>query len=209
MIPTKKIRSLWNKARLMLDSGYYPEYLRKQGVSVGRNAVILYPSYIDARLPYLVEIGDNVVISLNVTILTHDATTAFAGDMIKVGRVRIKDHCFIGTNSTILCNVEIGENSIIAAGSVVNRDIPPNSVYGGNPVRFICATDDFIERHKEWSRHFPLIEGKDFESPYIDEPQKELLKNKLNKTFGYFCAHLPDNLVTENTVNNLRQQALI
>jgi maltose O-acetyltransferase len=187
-----KLTHWYRRSRLILDKGYYPEYLRKQGVRVGKDPVIVFPSYIDGRLPYLVEIGDNVVISRNVTILTHDATTAYAGDLIKVGRVKINDRCFIGANTTILCNVEIGENSIVGAGSVVNRDIPPNSVFGGNPAHLICKTEKFVKKHNEWKNDFPIIEGRNFESPYIAEEKKTWLKNELKTTFGYFCAQLPE-----------------
>ena len=160
MNPVKKISHYWSRSRLMLDSDYYPTYLRKQGVSIGKDSVVLYPSYIDGRLPYLLEIGNNVVISLYVTILTHDATSAYAGDLIKVGLVRIHDHSFIGANTTILCNVSIGPDSIVGAGSVVARDVPPNTVYGGNPARFICDMDRFIEKHRELGKKGPLLEGK-------------------------------------------------
>lgn len=204
-----KYKSLMNKGRLFLDKNFYPQYLRNQGVKVGKDTIILYPSYIEGRLPYLVEIGDNVVISLNVTILTHDATTAFAGDMIKVGRVTIGNHCFIGTNSTILCNVEIGENSIVGAGSLINRDIQPNSVFAGNPARFVCSTEQFIRKHKEWGEIFPLFEGKGFESTCVENHKKEALKKQLDKTFGYFCDHLPIGSQSNLNIDELRNLGAI
>ena len=52
-----KLGHYLRRIRLLVDSGYYPEYLRKQGVRIGRNSSILYPSYVDGRLPYLLEIG--------------------------------------------------------------------------------------------------------------------------------------------------------
>lgn len=188
----KKLYQKWNKLRLVVDHSFYPNYLRNQGVKIGENSIILYPSYVDARLPYLVEIGSNVVISLNSTILTHDSATAFAGDMIKVGTVTIGDNCFIGANCTVLCGVNIGKNTIIGAGSVVNRDIPDGSVYGGNPIRHICQTEKFIEKHQKWGQVYPFFEGKNFESPYIDINKKKYLKERLSTGFGYFCATLPN-----------------
>ena len=191
MNPAAKFRHYWNRLRLMLDTGYYPEFLRKQGVSIGTGTVVIYPSYIDGRLPYLLEIGNNVVISIHVTILTHDATSAYAGDIIKVGRVKILDHVFIGANSTILCNVTIGPDSIVGAGSVVSRDVPPNSVYAGNPARFVCSLKEFSERHKALGQRLPLMEERHFQHPYIPDKTKNILKDNLQDTFGYFCARLP------------------
>ena len=186
-----KIKHYWNRTRLMLNNDYFTEYLRKQGVKIGEHSTVLYPSYVDGRLPYLVEIGNNVIVSLNVTILTHDASTAYAGDQVKVGRVIIHDHCFIGANSTILCNVKIGPDSIVGAGSVVSRDIPPNTVYAGNPARFVCKTPEFIEKHRQLGKRVDFLESKHFEHAYVSENNKNSLRASLKNTHGYFCASLP------------------
>ncbi|MBF0119506.1 MAG: acyltransferase [Desulfobacterales bacterium] len=193
MNPVLKIKHIYYRLRLILNHGYYTQYLKKQGVKIGKNSVIIYPSYIDGRLPYLLEVGDNVVMSQNLTILTHDATSAFAGDLIKIGRVRILDHSFIGANTTILCNISIGPNSIVGAGSVVSKDIPPDTVYSGNPARFICTVEQFIAKHKQASEEKKIFEGKHFRHPYIPDSSKQFLKDSLSDTFGYFCAKLPEN----------------
>ena len=71
--------------------------------------------------------GDNCIISTNVKILAHDASTGrFAVHYSKVGCVNIGNNCFIGSGSIVLCNVNIGDNCIIGAGSVVSKDIPAN-----------------------------------------------------------------------------------
>ena len=193
MNPLQKLTHLTRRIRLLVDKSYYPRYLRHQGVHIGDDAVVLYPSYIDGRMPYLVEIGNKVVISLYVTILTHDATSAWAGDLIKVGRVTIKDHSFIGAGSTILCNVTIGPNAIVGAGSVVSRDVPPNTVYAGNPARFVCTLDAFIEKNQKATQGHPLLEGCHFQHPYIPQERRNALKESLSDGFAYFCATLPDN----------------
>lgn len=51
--------------------------------------------------------------------------------------IHIEDGVWIGANSTITAGVTIGKNSIIGAGSVVNTDVPPKSLFAGNPARFI------------------------------------------------------------------------
>jgi acetyltransferase-like isoleucine patch superfamily enzyme len=54
----------------------------------------------------------------------------------------IKKGASIGSNSTILSKVTIGENAIVGAGSVVTRDVPPNTIVAGNPARVIRAIED-------------------------------------------------------------------
>ena len=67
-------------------------------------------------------------------------------DVIRYGKIEIKDNCFIGANSTILPNVTIGPNSIVGAGSLVRSNIEPNSVYAGVPARRICSLDEYAEK---------------------------------------------------------------
>ncbi len=56
---------------------------------------------------------------------------------VKTQKVIIKDNVFVGAHCIILKGVTIGENSIIAAGSVVTKAVPPNQIWGGNPAKFI------------------------------------------------------------------------
>lgn len=50
---------------------------------------------------------------------------------------------FIGTDSIILPGIEIGSNVVIGAGSVVTKDVPPDTVFAGNPARFIRTLDEY------------------------------------------------------------------
>lgn len=60
----------------------------------------------------------------------------------KVTKTLVKRRAGIGANSTILCGVTIGENSIVGAGSVVTKDVPPNSIVAGNPAKVIGKVND-------------------------------------------------------------------
>jgi len=95
-----------------------------------------------------IEIGNNVRIGNNTMIYDtdfHDLDAANRTsipeirDNIKRAPVVIKDNVFIGSSCTILKNVTIGENSVIGAGSVVTKSIPPNEIWAGNPAKFIKA----------------------------------------------------------------------
>ena len=54
----------------------------------------------------------------------------------------IKDNAFIGSHSTILKGVTIGENAVIGACSLVSKDIPANEIWAGNPIKFIKKIDE-------------------------------------------------------------------
>jgi len=57
----------------------------------------------------------------------------------KVVSTIVEENVSIGSGTTILCGVKIGKNSIVGAGSVVTKDIPENTVYAGNPAKFLKA----------------------------------------------------------------------
>lgn len=88
-----------------------------------------------------ITIGNNVLVGMGSTILDNDAHNAIAEkreqNIIPSRPVTIGDNVFIGLNCTILKGVTIGQNSVIAAGSVVFNNIPENSIAAGNPCKVI------------------------------------------------------------------------
>lgn len=59
----------------------------------------------------------------------------------------IGDYVYIGTGAFVMPGVTVGNNVLIAAGSVVTKSIPDNCVVAGNPAKFICTLDEYIERN--------------------------------------------------------------
>jgi len=89
--------------------------------------------------------------------VTHDGASRLFRDRLpgssrygnRFGKIIIKDNCFIGVSSVILPGVTIGPDSIVGAGSVVNKDIPPNMVYAGVPAQMICTLEEYIQNYQQ------------------------------------------------------------
>jgi len=112
----------------------------QKGAFIGKNCKISSHSFICEG----VQIEDNVFIGHGV-MFTNDlfpkATNPDGSPQTdadwKVIETKVKKGASIGSNATILCGITIGENSLIGAGSVVTRDVPPNTVVAGVPAKII------------------------------------------------------------------------
>ena len=83
-----------------------------------------------------IEIGENVIISENVIIRDSDNHQITGGNSM-FAPVIIKDNAWIGMSAIILKGVTVGEGAIVAAGSVVTKDVPPHTIVAGVPARVI------------------------------------------------------------------------
>jgi len=105
---------------------YIIQYPKK--LKLGINFDIGSFTYINSK--YGVEIGDNVQIGSHCSIYSNSTIDK------KDGPIVLEKNCKIGTHSTIMPNVTIGENSIVAAYSFVTSNIPPNQLWIGVPAKF-------------------------------------------------------------------------
>jgi acetyltransferase-like isoleucine patch superfamily enzyme len=137
--------------------GNRTKYLRSLGVKIGNDCQILNRPINYGSEPWLIEIGNKVTVTNGVFLLTHDASSRLFRESLtgsskfgnRFGTVRVLDNCFIGINSIILPGVTIGPNSIVGAGSVVVKDVPPNTVVAGVPAREISDLEDYIKKYQE------------------------------------------------------------
>lgn len=107
-------------------------YLRLMGVTIGKNCFISKGAHVDIARGK-VTIGNNVSIAGGSYILSHAALRREG----TAKETRIEDNVLIFVNAVIFAGVKVGKNSIVGAGAVVTKDVPPNVTVMGNPARVI------------------------------------------------------------------------
>ena len=107
--------------------------VRRDGVVIGPDSLINRGCVLDARGP--LRIGAHVSVSPNVVILTTQHMADHPDFITETKPVTIHDYAWIGMRAMIMPGVTIGEGAVVAAGSVVTRDVPPYTIVGGAPAR--------------------------------------------------------------------------
>lgn len=126
----------------------------REGAKIGKNCILSKDVYVDCN----VKIGDNckiqnsvsvyngvtiesqVFVGPNVSFTNDKVPRAFNTDW-KITKTLVQQGASLGANSTIICGIVIGQYSMIAAGSVVTKDVPPYTLVAGNPARVLAKID--------------------------------------------------------------------
>ena len=136
-------------------SGIRSRLYKIRGVNIGKNVWIGQYVYIDENHPNAVKIGNNCTISLRTSIYAHMyfGPKNFTDTFIK--EVVIEDNVFIGPHCLILGGVRIGQGSVIKGGTVVSRNVPPNTLWGppsAGPIAKCCVPLDSEHTYQEFVR---------------------------------------------------------
>ncbi len=126
-------------------------WARYIGVTIGEDNLIGKNHW--SSEPYLITIGSHCQLT-NCQIFTHGG-----GQVVRdidptfdtFGKVVIGDYVYIGANSLIMPGVTIGNNVLVAAGSVVTKSIPSGVVVAGNPAKYLCSVKEYYERNKMYN----------------------------------------------------------
>lgn len=163
----KKIKRNSNKVNLIHNQLY-----NKNGIKFGSNFKCFSTLFVNE--PYLLSFGNNVTISVDVLFLTHDNSISKidknSTDLL--GKIQVGNNCFVGARSTFLPGTSIGDNVIVAAGSLVTKSFQSNIVVGGNPAKKICTVAEFLEKNQENSFD---MKGKNFNE------RKDIIEKNFNK----------------------------
>jgi acetyltransferase-like isoleucine patch superfamily enzyme len=123
-------------------------YARSLGVTIGEDCRLLNltPGTFGSE-PYLVKLGNHVTITSGVVFSTHDGGVwVFRREYPNIdvfAPIIVGDNVFIGINTILLPGINIGNNVVIGAGSVVTKNIPDNSVAVGTPARVIKSIEEY------------------------------------------------------------------
>lgn len=166
------------RLRLLADLGYFPShrvrnfFYRRAGltlpassnihrgaefysieqITIGDHCIIGHNCFLDGR--ETIAIGDNVNMGSHVTIYTREhavdsPTFAETGEP-----VRIEDYAWISGHAIVLPGVTVGEGAVVAAGSVVVKDVAPYTLVGGNPARYIRDRERGLTYQLGYRRRF-------------------------------------------------------
>lgn len=126
------------------------QYANKIGVHLGRNVQITGKQEWSSE-PYLIYVGDQTTVSKDVQFLTHDGSTRVFRNrekyksVLRFGAIHIGQNCFLGARCIIMPGVKVGNNSIVAAGAVVTKNIPENEIWGV-PAKKLNTLENFAEK---------------------------------------------------------------
>lgn len=122
-----------------------------KGLKVGKNVrFVEVPQF--GTEPFLIEIGDGAIFSNNVRFVNHDggqnALHFFEKykDVRTFGRIKIGKECLLGVDTLIMPGVEMGDNCVLGAGSILTVSTPPGTVWAGVPARYICTIEEYGDK---------------------------------------------------------------
>ncbi len=151
------------------------KYAKHIGVHIGEDCFI--STYNWGTEPYLIEIKNHVQITHGVSLHTHGGAHCVRRVLPSFdtfGKIIIQDWAYIGAYSQIMPGVTIGEGSLVAAGSVVTKSVEPFTVVGGNPAKFICTIEDYVNKNRQYNLG---VKGMDYKR------KKQLLLNTDDSLF--------------------------
>lgn len=152
-------------------------YARHIGVNFGMNNYF-GTKRIWSSEPYLITVGNNCQIT-DCRLFTHGGGASIRRnhpDFDCFGKIKIGDYVYIGANAIVLPGVTIGDNSLIAAGSIVTKSVPANAVVAGNPAKIICTIEEYYERNKTYNLHCRKMKPAEKKDYLMSLPESKFIK---------------------------------
>ena len=149
-----------------------------EGVIMGKqNRIESY--FWSSAEPYLITIGSHCALTEGSKIYTHGGARVARGeypDFDVFGKVVLGNRVYVGSGAMIMPGVIIGDNVLIAAGSVVTKSIPSNVVVAGNPAKFVCTLDEYIKKNNCFNVGTKSLSPKDKKVFLLVQPDEKFVK---------------------------------
>lgn len=152
------------------------EQARHAGVHLGKHNDI-YSKFWSSE-PYLITIGDYCCLTNGTKIFTHGGGTVARSkypDFDCFGKVTIGNYVY---NSLIMPGVSIGDNVLVAAGSIVTKSIPSNVVVAGNPAKIICTLEEYINKNLPYNLNSKKMSPDDKRKLLENLPDDKFIKKE-------------------------------
>ena len=158
------------------------QYSKHIGVQIGDNCLIATKNW--SSEPYLIKVGNHVQITNEVYIHTHGGANCIRKENPEFdvfGKVIIEDWAYIGAYSQIMPGVTIGEGALVAAGSVVTKSVPPHCVVGGNPAKYICTTQEYIQNNDKYNLKCKGLERREKRQFLLSQTEEKFIQKNYMK----------------------------
>lgn len=156
------------------------------GIVIGKNVHIGDCSRFDWSHGRHITICDNVTIAPGVRILCHDASSNRHIGATWVAPVTVCERAFIGAEAVLMPGVTIGEDSIVATGAVVTRNVAPGSIVAGVPAKQIGLVSELNARRKADIETFPIFSALLCENENITPELEAELRAAIHQHGGFY-----------------------
>ena len=153
------LKRAWQSLRYatMFSSVARGNYVRKHHIYGAVGNDVRLPSGLIPLRSENIFLHNNIEVASGARFVPHDAIHGVFNKMHgndteykeHIGRIEVFDNVFIGANAVILGPVTIGPNAIVAAGAVINCDVPSDSIVGGVPAKVIGSFSSLMEKRKK------------------------------------------------------------
>jgi acetyltransferase-like isoleucine patch superfamily enzyme len=140
-------------------------FYRRRGIRIGKGVYIVQGCFLEESRPWLITIEEGVRIGAGVVIATHDAVY-HGWDLtipIRYGEVVLKKDCVVGPAAVILPGVTVGERALVAAGAVVVKDVPADTIVAGPTARHLMQVEEGLSQARS---RIPEYEETDLATKY-------------------------------------------
>jgi maltose O-acetyltransferase len=145
------------------------ERMRKSGLHAPEPVYVGARVYIDELFAWAISIGAHTRIAHDVLIIAHDAATKHLTGYTEIRPVTIGASCYIGAGVIVLPGADIGDEAVVAAGSIVRGEVPAGAIVAGNPAKVVKPAGDLRDRHAELQAQVTPLEKRPVDGLTADE----------------------------------------